>query len=98
MTDTKVLTLAVKAEYFDQIKRGEKTEEYRERKHYWVRRLHSNDYTHIVITKGYPKKDDLSRRMVFPYNGYVEKTIEHPHFDGAVDVYAIQLKARGEQS
>lgn len=37
--EKKVLTLSVKKEWFDKIVSGEKTEEYREIKSYWVARL-----------------------------------------------------------
>lgn len=39
----KVLTLAVSKEWFDMIVSGEKTEEYREIKPYWVARLFQNN-------------------------------------------------------
>ena len=37
--EKKVLTLSVKKKWFDMIKSGEKTEEYREAKHFWIVRL-----------------------------------------------------------
>ena len=40
--EKKVLTLSVKKEWFDLIKAGEKREEYREIKPYWVARLFYN--------------------------------------------------------
>lgn len=88
---TNTLTLPLKGEYFDQIVAGTKTEEYRERTPYWAKRLVGREYTNLVITKGYPKRDDRSRRIELPYRGFVEKTIMHPHFGGSVDVFAIAL-------
>ena len=38
--EKKVLTLSVKKEWFDKIVSGEKKEEYREVKSYWVARLY----------------------------------------------------------
>lgn len=38
----KILRLPVKTEYFNQIKAGNKTEEYREVKEYWRKRLVKN--------------------------------------------------------
>ncbi|CAM4081038.1 ASCH domain-containing protein [Bordetella tumbae] len=50
------LHLALKGEYFDQIKAGTKTEEYRLFNPYWCRRLEGRSYGHIVLTKGYPTR------------------------------------------
>lgn len=85
------LHLVLKAQWYDMIASGEKTEEYREVKWFWVRRLmfptesdlefddsemnlienYENGYLKfcrfdaITFTLGYPKKDDMSRRMTF---------------------------------
>ncbi|MEC5010879.1 ASCH domain-containing protein, partial [Escherichia coli] len=49
-------------------------------------------YDRLIITKGYPKRDDSSRRIDVPYGGYEVKTITHPHFgDKPVKVYAIKV-------
>lgn len=86
------LQLAVNGEYFDAMKRGEKTEEYRLVNPYWGRRLFGRDYERLVITRGYPRKDDDSRRLVMPYDGYEIKTITHKHFGpDPVKVYAIKI-------
>lgn len=88
---TNTLTLPLKAEYFDQIVAGTKTEEYRARTPYWAKRLVGRNYKWIIFTKGYPRKDQSERRIAFLYRGYVEKTIDHPHFGGTADVFAIQF-------
>ncbi|ELC7036254.1 ASCH domain-containing protein [Enterobacter hormaechei] len=86
------LQLAVNGEYFDAMKRGEKTEEYRLVNPYWGRRLFGRDYDRLIITRGYPRKDDDSRRLVMPYDGYEIKTITHKHFGpDPVKVYAIKI-------
>lgn len=86
------LQLAVNGEYFDAMKRGEKTEEYRLVNAYWGRRLRGRDYDRLIITRGYPRKDDDSRRLVMPYDGYEIKTITHKHFGpDPVKVYAIKI-------
>ncbi|HDT4319328.1 TPA: ASCH domain-containing protein [Klebsiella aerogenes] len=86
------LQLAVNGEYFDAMKRGEKTEEYRLVNAYWGRRLFGRDYDRLIITRGYPRKDDDSRRLVMPYDGYEIKTITHKHFGpDPVKVYAIKI-------
>nr|WP_248697875.1 hypothetical protein [Escherichia coli] len=50
----------------------------------------------LIITKGYPKRDDFSRRIDVPYDGYEIKTITHPHFgDKPVKVFAIKVNIDG---
>lgn len=88
----KTLTLPLKREYFEAIKDGSKTEEYRLWNDYWRKRLWSRDYDQIVLTLGYPKKDDHSRRLVRPWRGYEVKTITHEHFGvNPVRVFAIKV-------
>ena len=92
------LQLAVKGEYFDAMKRGEKNEEYRLVNSYWCRRILARKYDRLIITRGYPRKDDESRRLVMPYEGYEVKTITHPHFGlEPVKVFAIKVNVGGEQ-
>jgi hypothetical protein len=91
MTD---LILPLKREYFDAIKSGEKTQEYRLVNDYWYRRLALRDFSRIVLTLGYPKRDDHERRLIRPWRGYVEQTIQHPHFGpDPVRVFAIYVGA-----
>ncbi|MEQ9850862.1 ASCH domain-containing protein [Pectobacterium aroidearum] len=86
------LQLAVNGEYFDAMKRGEKTEEYRLVNPYWGRRLFGRDYDRLIITRGYPRRDDAERRIVMPYEGFEIKTITHKHFGTEpVKVYAIKV-------
>lgn len=88
------LTLPLMAIYFHQIKSGEKTEEYRLCTPYWQKRLYSpfGSYDQIILTLGYPKRDDAERRLVLPWRGYTIKTITHPHFGPEpVTVYAINV-------
>ena len=95
MAITKTLQLAVKTEYFDAMKRGEKTEEYRLVNAYWGNRIFGRNYDTLIITKGYPRKDDEERRIVIPYDGYEIKMITHPHFgDDPVKVFAIKVNCK----
>lgn len=67
-----MLTFNLKKEWFDKIKSGEKTHEYREVKPYWVKRL---DYIKSTLDRklinghfcwfvcGYAKKSDTDRYM-----------------------------------
>jgi len=88
----KILYLHLKTKYFEQIRCGEKTEEYRLHGNYWCSRLDFTTYDEIHVLKGYPKKGDSSRRLIFPWNGYQIKKINHPEFgNDEVCVYAIRL-------
>lgn len=86
------LQLAVNGEYFDQMKRGEKVEEYRLVNPYWGNRIFGRWYDRLIITRGYPKRDDMSKRIDVPYDGYEVKVITHPHFGPEpVKVFAIKV-------
>lgn len=62
-----MLTFNVKKEWFDKIKSGEKTHEYREVKPYWSNRLFVKGYYALLKYKfitfkcGYPKADDKDK-------------------------------------
>lgn len=86
------LRIAVRRQYFEEIKAGIKTEEYRVKNEYWTKRLVNRQYDTVTITLGYPKKGDAERELTFPYNGYAVKTIKHREFNNApIDVFAIRL-------
>lgn len=90
------LQLAVNGEYFDQMKSGEKKFEYRILNEYWRKRLVDRDYDRLIITRGYPRKDDADRRIDIPYDGYEIKVITHPHFGPEpVKVFAIKVNING---
>lgn len=88
------LHLALKGEYFDAIKAGTKTEEFRLVTPYWRKRLVGRSYDRIVLTRGYPKRNDHERRLVLPWRWFSVKTIRHPHFGpDRVHVFAISVLA-----
>ena len=88
----KILTLNLKREYFEQIKSGIKTEEYRLCTPYWQKRLENKNYDKVVIKLGYPKNSEIEKIMEFPWRGYKKKKILHKHFGSDhVKVYAIKL-------
>lgn len=68
----KLLHLPLKEQYFREIESGEKTEEFRLFNRYWRKRLTDledgapKDFDGIVLTLGYPKSDDLSKRIERP--------------------------------
>jgi hypothetical protein len=88
------LHLNLKAEYFEQIKSGEKVFEYRLNTHHWRSRLHKgrHQFSEILIKSGYPKTTDTHRIIKRPWRGYEMQTIQHPHFGAApVEVFAIRV-------
>ena len=88
----KILHLHVKAKYFHEIKSGIKTEEYRPFNSYWWNRLDFKTFDEVHILNGYPKKDDMSKRIVFSWMGYEMKKIKNPEFgEEYVYVCAIRL-------
>jgi len=90
------LILNVKREYFEQIKRGEKTEEFRRVCNFWTSRISYKKDTllGIQIRCGYPKPGDKKRILNFPWRGYAIRTITHPEFGPEpVQVFAIKLEA-----
>lgn len=84
--------LNLKACYFDQIKAGTKTEEYRLCSKYWTKRLDGRTFDRIVLMRGYPGAGDPDRRLERPWRGCEVRTIEHVHFgDSPAPVYAIRV-------
>lgn len=88
------LHLPLKSEYFEAIRDGTKPEEFRLCTPHWAMRLEGRTYDEIVLTLGYPARDDHDRRLVRPWRGFTTKTITHPHFGTEpVQVYAIDVRA-----
>lgn len=92
----KVLILNLNSEYFDEIKKGVKPFEYREYKHYWIKRL-AKHYDLVSFRLGYPKTNsekeviDKSKVIDRPYQGYELQTIVHKQFGNKpVKVFAIR--------
>lgn len=88
------LILALKREYFEAIRDGQKIEEFRLVNDYWKKRLEGRDYDNIILTLGYPKKDDESRRIVRKWKDvpFVVKMISHKLFGSEpVMVYSIDV-------
>lgn len=88
-----ILRLPVKREYFEAIRDGLKTEEYRRFTPYWKKRIDGKRFDEVVITLGYPSREDTERTLRFPWKGYALRHIKHPHFGpDTVYVYAIRLE------
>ncbi len=92
-----VLFLNLKSIYYNQIKEGSKTEEFREFKPYWSQRLLNRDYNAICIRDAYRAGDENT--MWFKYNGYKVITKTHEIFgpEPAL-VYAIDVSDRMKQT
>jgi hypothetical protein len=87
------LVLPLKAVYFNAIKAGTKTKEYRLVTPYWRKRLEGREYDDIVLTLGYPAADDESRRLRRAWRGFTVETIQHEHFGAEpVQVFAIDVE------
>lgn len=88
------LTLPIKGEYFDQIRNGEKTEEYRLRTPHWAARIEGKNFDNVVLTRGYPKGGGVEgeTRLTRKWLGFRKMVISHPHFgDGTFAVFAIDV-------
>jgi len=88
------LTIPVKGVYFDQIRDGTKTEEFRLVTDYWRKRLVTRDYDRVILTRGYPKGGGVEgeTRLTRQWRGFIGRMITHPHFgDDPVNVYAIDV-------
>jgi hypothetical protein len=71
MSAKRILQLTIKREFFDEIARGKKKEEYRERKQYWATRLEGRDYDTIIFRNGYgPRVPE----MEVEFNGFRKTT------------------------
>ena len=87
------LILNLKAEYFQAIKDGSKSEEYRLRTDYWRRRLEDRVFSHIELRLGYPKRGTKGRILLRQWRGLRVTAITHPHFGpNPVEVYAIKVQ------
>ena len=92
MTDLRPLVLPLNGIYFDQIKAGDKPEEFRLITPFWSKRLVGREFSHVELTRGYPARGDKERRLKRQWRGYRTTEITHPHFgDKTVDVFAIDV-------
>lgn len=52
----KILYLSLKAQWYEMIESGEKKEEYREIKEYWLKRLSDKHYDAVQFSYGYTER------------------------------------------
>lgn len=86
------LYLPLKKEYFDAIKAGTKLFEYRLYNGYWKKRIKGKEFDKIVLTLGYPKRNDKSRKIERPWRGYEIKDVMHQEFgESNIKVFVIRV-------
>lgn len=86
------LEIVIKKKYFNQILSGEKTEEYREVRPFWVARLIDKEYSRITFKNGYASN---APKAEFEFKGYEVRNITHEIFgDDEVNVFAIKIGER----
>lgn len=71
----KILYLPLKAKWYEMIESGVKTEEYREIKPYWNKRLTGYDYPLFSIRKGYQQVNQNGFTHVKFSYGYTKRTM-----------------------
>lgn len=84
-----MLVLPIKKQWFDMILRGEKKEEYREIKPYWVARLVKNGYPNTVILRNGYRKD--SPQITCECRLEIGKGKKEWGADPKIDYYIIKI-------
>lgn len=84
------LVLRVQRRWFEEMRAGLKTEEHVAVTPHWLGRLTGQRFERLVIELAYPKQHDSVRRLVFPYRGYVVKTVDRPSGKQSVFAFALQ--------
>jgi hypothetical protein len=88
----RTLILPVKQICFEQIESGQKNEEYRLVTPYWSKRLENKSYDRVIVTLGYPSKEDATKHLEFPWKGVKKKIIQHEEFGpGEKEVFVIPV-------
>lgn len=89
MVDKKILHLTLLRKWFEKIALGEKVEEYRDLKLYWMRRLENREYDEIWFRNGYSKQSPFMRaefkgveRRGGRYVIFIGKILEIRNFKG----------------
>lgn len=88
----RILTLRLKARWWDEIASGEKLCELRQQTDYWRKRLSGQTYDEIHIWKGYPPKTDTSKLLRRKWRSVATTTVTHEEFGPLpVDVFSIDV-------
>lgn len=89
----KILTLNVMRKWFEMTRDGQKPFDLRVNNEYWRKKLVGKSYDEVHLCCGYPRRGDLSKRLVFKWGGYTSERVVHEHFGTEpVDVFRIALK------
>ena len=90
----KILHLHVTRKHFDQIKSGNKKEEYRAWNIYWKKRIIGVPFEAVEIYHGYPKAG-AGERIIFAWDGYEKKILEVKLYKKGLFLYfAISLNGK----
>jgi hypothetical protein len=89
----KILHLTLKRKWFDMILSGEKSEEYREIKPYWIARMHfdvwnTKPFDLVIFKNGYSKN---AREMTVEFNSLSVGLGKTEWGGGAKEVFIISL-------
>lgn len=96
-TSNNALNLHLKREYWESIRDGSKTEEFRLANTFWTNRLAKAPFSEVRLMLGYPKSGDESKVLRRQWTGCTLKTIKHPHFGPKpVRVFAIDVSEKIE--
>lgn len=91
-TPKRILTLRMKAKWWDQIASGEKTVEFRRATDYWRKRLVGRHYDEIHLWKGYPPKTDTTKLLRRKWELIAAERLLHEEFGPEpVDVFCISV-------
>lgn len=85
------LPLVLKYHWFDEIKSGRKTHEYRERSIYWATRLESKHFDTVTFQRGYVKN---AEKMTFKVKSITKVNGKCPHLPDVYDYWDIELGER----
>lgn len=88
----RVLRLHAMGPYFHAIRARTKPLEFRLDTRYWRARLVGRTYDAVEVAHGYPRADDVTRRVRRRWRGVAPQVLTHPHFgDAPVAVLAIDV-------
>lgn len=88
----KILRLHLKRKWWEKIRDGEKTVEFRLATDYWQKRLIGRPYDEIHLLLGYPKNGDDSRVLKREWRLITKEIIKHEEFgDAPVEVFCIDV-------
>lgn len=88
-----MLTFNLKKEWFEKIKSGQKTHEYREYNNYWITRINNalrkDNEPLCCFACGYPSKDDKNKRLYGKITNV--QIIEGKHSDLNIDKLVFNI-------